>query len=153
MTISLVKLTRVLVNRGGPFGPGEGDPQESGEISQDSVGTLAAGTGALPHGLCARVTIKTSLASKRGSGRFHAPWPGYSSYLAGGDLWNTSGAYYTAVSTFASTLLAGHDVTHDAVTHHYSLRVHSRADATTRDAVSVIPRNQVSYLRSRLTAP
>lgn len=153
MTFSGVKLSRILVNRGGPFGPGEGDPQESGEAGVDSVGTLASGTGNLPHGACARVTVRTALASKRGRGRFHAPWPGYASYLASADLWNTAGAYFTNVGTFAALVLAGHDVVHDLVTHHYSLRVHSRADATTRDAVAAIARTEVSYLRSRLSAP
>lgn len=153
MAPAALELTEVSVNRGGVWGPGEGDPQEAGLAGVAELGTLAAGTGTLPHGLCARVTIKTGLASKRGTGRFHAPWPGYSSFLASFDAWASGGTYMTAVTNFANKLLAGHDVTHDAVDHHYSLRVHSRRDATTRDALSVVPRTQVSYIRSRLSAP
>lgn len=153
MTFSGVKVTRFLVNRGGPWGPGEGDPQESGELGVDTVGSLSSGTGNLPHGACARVTLRTNLASRRGRGRFHAPWPGYASYLSSADTWNTAGAYYTNVAAFAALLAAGHDATHDLIVHHYSLRVHSRVDATTRDVTTAIPRTQVSYLRSRLSAP
>lgn len=153
MTYSGVKVKRFLVNRGGPWGPGEGEPQEAGEIGVDTIGTLAGGTGNLPTGACARVTVRTALASRRGRGRFHAPWPGYASYLASANVWNTAGAYYIAVAAFAQELKNGKDVTHDLIVHHYSLRVHSRVDATTRDATSAITREGVSYLRSRLTSP
>lgn len=154
MAPTIMQLGRVHVNRGGPYGPGEGDPQEAGEHVNGSAGTLAAsGSQALPHGLCARVTVYTALASKRGRGRFRAPWPEWAGYLATADTWNNAGAYITAVSAFASAALAGHDAVHDAITHHYSLRVHSRADAATRDATSVSVRPGVSYLRSRLTSP
>lgn len=153
MATSFVLLARVRANHGGPYGPGEGDPPESGEYPTNQAGTMAAGSGTLPHGVCARVTVRTDLASRRGTGRFHAPSPTAASYLATADDWNQSGAYYLAVSAFATELLGGKDVSHDVVVHHYSLRVHSRADGVTRDAKVVIPRTQVSYIRSRLSAP
>lgn len=153
MTFSGVKVKRFLVNRGGSYGPGEGDPAEAGEVGVDTVGTLAAGTGNLPTGACARVTVRTALASRRGRGRFHAPWPGYASYLASANVWDTSKAYYQNVAAFAQSLKNGWDVTHDLIVHHYSLRVHSRVDRETRDATSAVTREGVSYLRSRLTSP
>lgn len=156
MAPNTLSLSRVTVNRGGPWGPGEGEPQESGEHTIDETGTLAtSGTATVPHGLCMRVTVKTSLASRRGRGRFHAPSPHWAAYKseAAPDNWSIGGGYWNAVVDFANALLAGHDVTHDLLDHHYSLRVHSRKDSTTRDAVAVVPRVQVSYLRTRLTAP
>ncbi len=154
LTINTVKLQRIHVNRGGPFGPGEGDDAEAGEhvVGSACTGTSAGGV-SLPHGLCARVTLYTALASKRGRGRFHAPWPDTMAALASPDRWLTSNSYFTALQSFANTLLAGQDVTHDTISHHYSLRVHSRRDSLTRDVVSVAVRDQVSYLRSRLSAP
>ena len=149
-------LARIHVNRGGPFGPGEGDDPEAGEATVNAAGTLATGSGTiLPHALCMRVTLRTALASRRGRGRFHAPWPGVGGYKSStnADTWNVGGAYWNAVVAFANALAAGHDVTHDLIDHHLSLRVHSRVDATTRDVTSVVPRTEVSYLRSRLSAP
>lgn len=154
MTTDAVALSRVVVNRGGVWGPGEGDPPEAGEASNGGAGTLGPnGTLLAPHGLCMRVTVRTALASRSGRGRFHAPWPQYAGHIVNADTWSVGSSYYVAVVAFADALLAGHDVTHDLISHHYSLRVHSRKDATTRDAVAVAPRAQVSYLRSRLTAP
>jgi hypothetical protein len=154
MATSFVKLTRVRVNRGGEFGPDEGADPESGESLRDVAGTMASGSGGMPHGVCARVSVYSTLASRRGRGRFRCPSPTASSYLGTQpDNWNTAGAYYIAVKAFGDELLTGHDTTHDLVTHHYSLRVHSRADQTTRDAVRVKAQPQVSYLRSRITSP
>jgi hypothetical protein len=154
MCPTTMSLGRVYVNRGGPYGPGEGDPQEAGETSVNAAGTLSVvGGHSLPHGLCARVTVRTTLAGKRGTGRFHAPWPGSDLCMGGDDIFNTGSAYWSAVVAFANALLAGHDRTAGVDVHHYSLRVHSRADNATRDAKAVVPRQRVSYLRSRLTAP
>ena len=148
-----VQLSQVRVFRGGPWGPGEGDPQESGNAVVNLACTGPAPTGGLPHGVCCRVSVYTSLASRRGRGRFHAPSPTAQTQLNDADHLGTSLAYYIAVKAFADGLLAGHDVVHDLITHHYSLRVHSRADQTTRDAKKVLVRTEVSYLRSRLTSP
>jgi hypothetical protein len=156
MAYSGLELARIAVNRGGPFGPGEGDPAESGEKSVTLAGTLPGGTGTLlAYPECMRVTLRTSLASRRGRGRFHAPWPCYGSYKSATapDNWNVGGGYWNAVVAFANLLLAGRDVTHDTITHHYSLRVHSRKDGVTRDVTAIVPRVQVSFLRSRFTAP
>ncbi len=148
-----VKLSVVRSFHGGPYGPGEGDPQESGISVVNGAGSGAASAGTLPHGVCGRITVYTGLASRRGRGRFHAPSPNRSSALNGPDVWATADSYWTAMQDFAVNALGGHDVTHDLIVHHYSLRVHSRADATTRDATRVLVRPQVSYLRSRLSAP
>src|SRR5512138_688193 len=148
-----VKLSQVRVFRGGQWGPGEGSPQESGAAVNNGAGTGAASTDSLPHGVCMRVTVYTALASRRGRGRFHAPSPNRSSALTNADMFATGDTYYTAVAAFANALLAGHDVTHDLISHHYSLRVHSRADQVTRDATKVLVRQQVSYVRSRLSSP
>jgi hypothetical protein len=148
-----VNLSQVRVFRGGPYGPGEGDPQEAGTSIVNLAGTGPAVTGGLPHGVCCRVSVYTALASRRGRGRFHAPSPCAQTQLNDSDHWGTALPHYIAVKAFADNLLAGHDVTHDLIVHHYSLRVHSRADATTRDATKVLPRTEVSYLRSRLTSP
>lgn len=153
MATSGVKLTQVRVNRGGPFGPGEGDPPEAGVSIVDTVCTGAWTTGELPHGVCARVSVYTDLASRRGRGRFHAPSPVAPGQLDTPDRWVVGGQYLSAVQAFADELLGGHDVTHDLNTHHYSLRVHSRADAETRDATRIVVQPEVSYLRSRISAP
>lgn len=153
MAPTSLTLTQVRVNRGGPYGPDEGADPEAGNEAVDEVCTGSFGSTPIPHGICARVTIYTALASRRGRGRFHAPSPLAQLQLSSADVFNTSGAYFVAVKDFADTLLAGHDVTHDAIDHHYSLRVHSRVDHTTRDAQKVLVRPQVSYLRSRLSAP
>jgi hypothetical protein len=154
LTMNTVKLQRIHVNRGGPFGPDEGEDQESGEVVISEACTAASAGGiSLPHGLCARVTVYTALASRRGRGRFHAPWPDSAAALAAPDRFLTTNAYMVNLTTFANDLLGGHNVTHDTIDHHYSLRVHSRRDALTRDAASVSVRDGVSYLRSRLTAP
>jgi hypothetical protein len=154
MAPSALQLASIHVNHGGPFGPGEGDPAEAGESVINVNGTLPAGSGGpIPHGLCARVSLATNLASKRGRGRFHAPWPLWAENIFNPDTWDTSKPYWAAVVSFKNELLLGKDVTHDTIAHHYSLRVHSRADNTTRDVTAAQVRPQVSYLRSRLSAP
>lgn len=152
-TVSSATVTQIRVNRGGPWGPGEGDPQEAGAKIVNLAGTMAPGSGSLPHGVCARVSVYSKLASRRGRGRFHMPSPVSSGYLGTVDQWNASGAYYLACIAFAQALVNGRDAVHDLITHHYSLRVHSRRDATTRDAVKFVVQPGVSYLRSRITAP
>jgi hypothetical protein len=147
-------VTRVHVNRGGPFGPGEGDPQEAGEAVLNLPGLLGAlGTGILPYGTCPRITWKIKGEEKRGRGRTHTCYCKWSGYLNNGGSWTTGTNLMTNVTALATTLSAGTDVTHGIIAHHLSLRVHSRADATTRDVTGYVVRLQPSYLRSRLTAP
>jgi len=144
---ALLTLQRFIVHELGTSTP------TRAENATTHVGTLAAGSGVLPHGVCPRISGQTNLATKRGRGRFHTPWPGYSSYLSAPDTWSTSGALWTALTALKDALLAGHDVTHDTITHHYSWRIFSRLDNTSRDVTTAQVRRQPSYLRTRMTTP
>lgn len=144
---ALLTLQRFIVTELGTTTP------HRAEDATTHVGTLAAGTGVLPHGVCPRISGQTDVATRRGRGRFHTPWPGYSSYLSAPDTWSTSGALWTALTALKDALLAGHDVTHDTLTHHYSWRIWSRADDLSRDVTSAQVRRQPSYLRTRMTVP
>jgi len=144
---ALLQLQRMIVTELGT------DEPSRAENDTTHVGTLAAGTGVLPHGCCPRISGQTNLATRRGRGRFHTPWPGYSSYLSSPDQWSTSGSLWTNLTTLMNDLLAGHDVTHDLIGHHYSWRIWSRLDNTSRDVTSAQVRRQPSYLRTRMTTP
>lgn len=117
------------------------------------VGSLPAGTGIapLPCSLC--VTVKTDTATKRGRGRFHIPGPEGADHFVSSLNWNTASSYFVACQTLADTLLAGHDATHDLISHHYSLRVWSTKDLLSRDAVTAVARQNIRWIRTRQTAP
>lgn len=119
----------------------------------DALGTVAAGTGNLPHGVCAVVTVKTDIATRSGRGRTFMACPPYSSLLAGADLFSVSSGWWTAINTLFNKLLAGTTIAHDAIDHHYSLRVWSRKQGQSHDAVGVVRRTVPHWLRSRMTAP
>jgi hypothetical protein len=123
------------------------------ETSVGNVGTLAAGTGALPSEVCLVAKLSTALATRSGRGRLFFASPIYSSYLSSPDQWNTGGAYWTAVNAFLTSLKNGLDVTHDTIAHHYSLRVWSRKRGDSHDVTGYSMRQQPHWLRSRLTAP
>lgn len=126
---------------------------ETAELALTGAGSLAVGTGALPWACAPRIKITTAVATRSGRGRFHTPWPQSASYLLSGKNFANSGALWTALTALANALIAGHTVTHDLMEHHYSLRVWSRRHGISYDAISAAPVQDISYLRSRTTAP
>lgn len=129
------------------------DTPSSAESVTANAGTLTAGTGTLPSGLCLWMSLRTDLATRSGRGGFHFPPPYYSSFLASADAWATGSAYWTACNAIRTAMLAGRDVTHDTIDHHYSLRVWSTVRNTSEDVASMILRVQPKFVRSRMSSP
>lgn len=117
------------------------------------AGTLAAGTGTLPKATCPTIRVKTDVATRSARGRFHTPWPVYSSFLANGKAWTLGTGLWNALTALGTAMENGHDATHDVVVHHYSIRVYSRLRNTSYDAKSITPSQTPGYVRSRMTAP
>jgi hypothetical protein len=129
------------------------DSPTTAEVISHENGTLTLGSGVLPLGCCPVISLHTALATRSGRGRFHTPNPGSSSFMAGPKAWTTSGALWTGLVAIKDALLAGHDATHDTVSHHYSCRVWSRKLNTSHDVNSIVVRTLPGYLRTRMTAP
>jgi hypothetical protein len=119
----------------------------------NAAGTLAAGTGQAPAACSVCVSLYSSVATKSGRGRFHIPGSGYASHFFDAYTWSAASTYWSAINTFASSLLSGWDVTHDSVSHHYSLRIWSRKHGTSYDVTSIIRQPTIRFLRTRMTAP
>jgi len=130
------------------------DTPAIGSSAVGAAGTLGAGTGLLPREVCMVVTLRTAVATRSGRGRMFIPSPLYSSNLASQDAWLTgTGGWYAAVGAFFDALVAGRDVTHGSIDHHYSLRVYSRKRNASYDVTSYTRRLQPHWLRSRMSAP
>lgn len=77
----------------------------------------------------------------------------YADYLSTASGWDTAAQYYTRAVTLCTNLLAGHDVTHDSIDHHYSLRVWSKKLGASRDVQTAVARVQPGYVKSRISIP
>jgi len=127
-----------------------------GTHSVGAVGTLdlsGASSLFLPKELALVLTLKTAHAGRTGRGRMFIPSPLSASFGNGATNWLQSGAYWTAIGAFATKILAGADITHGALVHHYTGKVWSRTEATARAITATTRRAPYHFLRSRSTAP
>jgi hypothetical protein len=81
------------------------------------------------------------------------PSPLWADFMGDTFSWGTGSNYWSAVGAFGAKILAGQDVTHGALVHHYRGSLWSRVDGELKDLTAYVRRTQVHWLRSRSTAP